>query len=117
MILSNRICYIELATLTASPYSLIQDEEIHAMIIATNAYGDSAFSVDGFGGVIKLVPDAPVSLTNDGTTTDDTTIRFTWSAGTDDGGDTVLYYNVYYDSGLGTSVYTLLESELLTEEF
>jgi hypothetical protein len=66
---------------------------------------------------VKLVPDAPLSLTNDGTTTDDLKIRLTWSAGVADGGTPVLSYSVYYDEGLGTGVYVLLVSGLTTEEY
>lgn len=82
---------------------MTQEDEIHIKIIASNAYGDSPFSPDGSGAIVKLSPDSPVSLTNDGTTTDDLKIRLTWTAGAADGGTPVLYYNVYYDEGLGTS--------------
>ena len=44
------------------PYSLVLNESIYAKIIATNFYGDSPFSDPGNGGLIKLVPDAPVNL-------------------------------------------------------
>jgi len=56
--------------------------------------------------VIQLVPDAPISLTNDPLVTIDTLIRFTWSEGASNGGSSVLDYDVYYDQGL--SIYVLL---------
>jgi hypothetical protein len=48
--------------LIVPPYSLVLNESIHAKIIATNYYGDSPISDSGNGGLIKLVPDAPVNL-------------------------------------------------------
>jgi hypothetical protein len=38
------------------------NEEIYAKVIASNFYGDSPISTSGNGGLIALVPDAPVSL-------------------------------------------------------
>jgi hypothetical protein len=63
-----------------SPYSLVKDESIFAKIISTNFYGDSElYSDSGNGAVIQLVPDVPINLFNDPTTTTDSVIRFTWS--------------------------------------
>lgn len=45
------------------------------------------------------MPDAPISLTNDLTTTTDTEIRFTWLDGASDGGTPVIDYTIYYDQG------------------
>ena len=42
-------------------------------------------------------PDAPVSLQNDATTTNDKLIRFTWSQGALNGGAPILDYNIYFD--------------------
>lgn len=73
-----------------------------------NDFGESPFSPVGQGGIIKKVPDSPVSLVNDESVTNDLTIRFTWSAGAHDGGTPVLDYSVYYDEGLGTSDFKLI---------
>jgi hypothetical protein len=56
-------------------------------------------SSEGSGAVIRLVPDAPINLTNDSETTSDTTIRFTWSDGASDGGHSIIDYIVKYDQG------------------
>lgn len=64
-----------------------------------------------------MVPDSPTGLTNDATTTNDLTIRFTWTAGASDGGTPLVSYSVYYDQGLGTDTYTLLKSGLTSEEY
>jgi hypothetical protein len=77
-------------------------------IIATNAFGDSEFSQEGAGGIIKLVPDAPINLVNDDQTTDDVVIRFTFEDSPSDGGEPILWYSVYYDKGLENGVYELL---------
>ena len=71
-------CHIYLDTLNVAPYSLILNEEIWAKVTATNFYGDSLVSEAGNGALMKLIPDAPVNLANDATTTDASQIRFTW---------------------------------------
>jgi hypothetical protein len=60
------------------------------------------------------VPDAPVDLANDPTTTTDTVIRFTWNDGASDGGTAVIDYSVYYDQGTGSGTFVLLESNVPT---
>ena len=54
--------------------------------------------------MIRNVPDAPLSLANDPTTTTDKVIRFTWADGATDGGSPVIDYTVSYDQGTGTFV-------------
>lgn len=51
----------------------------------------------GNNAVIWLVPDAPVNLANDPLTTEDTLIRFTWDEATNNGGTSVIDYDVYHD--------------------
>ncbi len=81
----------------ASPYSLVKGDSIYVKIVSVNAYGDSVYSIAGNGAVIQSVPDSPVSLTNDPTTTTDTIIKFTWTDGISDGGSSVIDYAVMYD--------------------
>jgi hypothetical protein len=59
------------------------------------------------------VADAPISLTNDPSTTTDSVIRFTWSDGSSDGGSSVIDYTVFYDQG--TSTFVELESSVTTQ--
>jgi hypothetical protein len=106
-VIANRVCYIYLDTLIVAPYSLVLNEEIWAMVIATNVYGDSPYSPPGNDGLIKLIPDAPVNLVNDPTLTSASSIRFTYEEGASNGGLPVIDYSIYYDQGLGT--YVLLE--------
>jgi hypothetical protein len=96
------MCTLPLSVLYAAPYNLLQGDQIHAKVIVSNAYGDSAFSPDGSGGIVVLVPDAPLTLANDAATTSNTVIRFTWTEGANNGGTQVLTYNVYYDQATGT---------------
>lgn len=78
---------------------LEQGEEVYAKIISINVYGDSVESDAGNGAVIWIEPEAPHTLTNDPTTTIDTTIKFTWTAGANDGGNSVSGHTIYYDQG------------------
>ncbi len=88
---------VNLSTLRSSPYSLVKGNSIYVKVISVNIYGDSVLSTVGNGAVIQYVPDAPVSLLNDPTTTTDTIIKITWSDGASDGGSSVLDYTVMYD--------------------
>jgi hypothetical protein len=85
-VVANKVCQISLSTLIIEPFSLVMNEEIYAKIIASNYYGDSPQSLAGNGGIVKLVPDAPISLVNDPSSTSATSIRFTWSEGPTNGG-------------------------------
>ena len=78
---TNRQCSIALATLIVTPYNLVLNEGIYVKVISTNVYGDSPKSDAGNGGLVKLVPDAPINLANDASITDANLIRFTWDQG------------------------------------
>jgi hypothetical protein len=75
----------------------VKDNSIYVKVTSVNVYGDSVQSTAGNGAVIWYVPDSPVSLTNDPTTTSDTVIKFTWSDGASDGGSSIIDYTVMYD--------------------
>lgn len=66
----------------------------------------------GTGALTKLIPDAPINLANDATTTDASQIRFIWQDGVSNGGTEVIDYTIFYDQGLST--YMLLESNVMT---
>jgi hypothetical protein len=51
------------------------------------------------------VPDAPINLNNDATTTDDIVIRFTWSQGASNGGASVIDYSIFYDQAVDDFIY------------
>jgi hypothetical protein len=78
---------------------LVQGDSVYAKIISINTYGESIMSDAGNGAVIQLVPEPPINLLNDPTTTSDVVIRFTWEDGLNDGGSPVIDYDVYYDQG------------------
>ena len=96
-VIENTICQVSLATLIVAPYDLPLNESIFVKIIAINFYGDSFFSQPGNGGLIKLIPDAPINLNNDHTVTDAFKIKFTWQEGPSNGGMPVIDYDIYYD--------------------
>jgi len=86
-----------LDTLIRQPFNLILDESIQIKVQATNYYGASDLSVAGNGARVRLVPDAPVNLSNDLTVTNGAVIRFTWQEGASNGGAPVIDYDVVYD--------------------
>lgn len=97
-------CTVPLSKLTSSPFNLLLGYSINIKVVATNDYGDSEVSDPGNGGVIVLVPDPPLNLQNDPSVTDKATIRFTWTDGASDGGETIIDYRVSYDQATGNYV-------------
>jgi hypothetical protein len=115
-VVSNRQCTIALLTLRSSPYSLTLGDSVSAKVVSVNTYGESTASSAGNGAVIQLVPDSPINLANDATTTTDTVIKFTWDDGTSNGGTSVLDYDIYYDQGSSVATYTIL-AEAVANKF
>ena len=102
-------CDIPLSTLTAAPYNLLKGYSIFAYVIATNVYGSSPQSEFGNGGVIVLIPDAPINLADDISVTSRSVIQFTWSPAASDGGTDIIDYTITYDESvdnLGTVLKT-----------
>jgi hypothetical protein len=116
-VISNTFCQVSLSNLIIAPYEHVLDESVWVKIIAENFYGDSLISDTGNGGLVKLVPDAPINLANDATVTIDTLIKFTWEEGASNGGDTVLDFSIYYDQGTGSGTYVLLDSNIVTAHY
>lgn len=48
------------------------------------------------------MPDAPKNLTNNPSITNAAQIGFSWSDGNSTGGDSIMYYTVYFDNSDGT---------------
>lgn len=63
------------------------------------------------------MPEPPINLANDPTTTTDIVIRFTWDEGLNNGGVPVLDYDVYYDQGSQVGSFILLEEAVLTKYY
>ena len=70
-------------------------------------------SLEGSGAVIQSVPDAPISLLNDLTVTNDSRVGFTWENGQNIGGTPIIDYSVHYDQSTGDFI--LLQSGVTTE--
>jgi hypothetical protein len=103
-LIASRSCSISLATLKASPYLLVKGDSVVAQIFSVNVYGDSVQVVTGSGALIRDLPDPPINLTNDPTTTTDTLIRFTYSEGASNGGTAVTSFTIFYDQGSNSFV-------------
>lgn len=94
------------------PFDLQLGQSVTARVLATNDVGSSPFSDPGNGSVIVIwyVPDAPVSLANDGSVTTRTQIKVDWQDAANDGGKAVLDYRISYDKGEGQDVFYILYS-------
>lgn len=82
-------------------------------IISNTAYGDSDYSDPVNGAIIWLVPNAPHTLVNDPTVTEDTRIKISWLDGDNDGSTPIIDYSIYYDEGTGSDTYVLLDENIL----
>jgi hypothetical protein len=87
-------CTVPSISLHEAPFSLPWSSSVYAKVIATNLYGDSAYSVAGNGGVIYAVPDVPVNLSENLEERSGSTLGLTWEDGSDAGGTPVIDYKV-----------------------
>jgi len=62
---------IPLTTIVSYPYNLLQGDSVVAKVVAINSIGESAESPEGNGAVIVQEPDAPTSVTNDASITNE----------------------------------------------
>lgn len=95
---SARRCTIPLNRFVTTPFNLIEGDHIYAKVIANNLHGQSEYSLEGNGASIWLVPDAPLSLSNNAALTDATQIALTWTPGVSNRGTEVIDYRIYYTS-------------------
>jgi hypothetical protein len=107
-VIANTECSVALDKLIVPPYSLTKNDEVWAQVIAVNVYGESLISEAGNTGLVKLIPDAPLSLANDEAVTNDSQIKFTWIDGVSDGGDAVIDFTIFYDQATGSGTWVLL---------
>jgi len=70
---------IPLETLRSEPYSLVQGNSVVAKVTATNAFGNSIESDSGNGAEIKLVPSAPLQLSNNVQVTNSQIVGLSWA--------------------------------------
>lgn len=89
---SAQQCVIPLSVLTSPPFSLLLSNHIWAKVQAENFYGLSPVSESGNGGLLQLVPDAPVNLVENIEVTSRTIIEFSWQDGASNGGASVIDY-------------------------
>jgi hypothetical protein len=97
VIIASQSCIIPVSTLKASPFLLAWGTPVYAKVLATNAYGNSAFSPVGSGNNIVTSPDAPVALAENTALRTSTAIGLTWTVPNSNGGTVVLDYRVSYD--------------------
>lgn len=87
-------CLIPVSSLMASPFNHVWGNSIHAIIIATNGFGNSASSAVGNGGVLITTPDAPINVKENALLRSSTSISITWSSGLLNGGSPIIDYEV-----------------------
>jgi len=112
---ASLLCTIPLASLTASPYTLVQGNTVNAKVIAYNFYGPSTESDVGSGAIIVLVPQPPIGLANAPSVTTAYVIGLTWNDDMRTGGAPIIDYRVSYDQSTG--IYIVLAQGLTTRSY
>lgn len=114
-IISALSCTVPVATLLASPYSFNYGASIYAIIVATNAYGDSLLSLAGNGAILMTKPDEPTTLLENSSLRTASSITFTWSPGASNGGGSIIDYRVSYAQDSPT--YTVIAVNVLATTY
>lgn len=99
---------------------MLKGFSIYSYVISTNAYGSSEASDFGNGGVIVLIPDAPINLVDNTSVTSRSVISFSWTPAASDGGTSVIDYTILYDESvdkMGTVLKTGHTSTTYTSDF
>jgi hypothetical protein len=91
---SDTECTIPVTALKAAPFSLPWGTNVHAKIVASNVYGDSAESVPGNGAYITTNPDPPINMIERYSDRSPTTLGLTWEPATFTGGDVIIDYRI-----------------------
>lgn len=114
-VIQNTQCIVPLSVLTSSPYNLLTGYSIVIQVVAINAYGNSSISIAGSGGLIQVVPDAPINVVNNVLITTNSVISFNWTNGLSNGGSSIIDYRITYDQSTGN--YVTLASGVLTQYY
>lgn len=64
-IVTAKSCSIPIAVLNSAPFNLAWGSSVYAKVSAINAYGESAMSTVGNGGLLITSPSAPINLAED----------------------------------------------------
>lgn len=80
-----------------TPFNLTQGSSIYVKVAAFNQYGSSTFSYPGNGGVMVMVPDAPLNFRDNVVVTSSSIIGLLWTDGVRNGGSSVIDYTISYD--------------------
>jgi hypothetical protein len=100
---SQTNCLINLPTLTAAPYNLVQGNQVVAQVIATNVIGDSPASAISTAAALVALPHKPQTPTrSDASDLTSITINILPLESLATGGLSLLSYSVYWDAGSGT---------------
>ena len=105
-----------MTTLRISPWSLADLASVKIRVVAFNSIGDSITSDVGNGATIPIAdvnPEKPNTFVRDDTLTTKTQVSFSWSAPVDNGGSSVLDYEVEMDDN-NDNIYTVVATGLVS---
>lgn len=95
-VIQTTTCTVPINQLKNPPFNLAWGASIQANIVAVNKYGQSLVSDAGNGAIILTIPDAPVNLANNPSSTTGSQIALSWAQGTSNGGTPVLDFTIVY---------------------
>lgn len=102
-VINNGYCAIPMSILTASPYLLIQGDEVVAQVLAANMLGDSAYSALSSSqttkAYVQIKPHKPAlgPSRGDNTSTDQIEVDIAALTDTNTGGSAITSYQIDYD--------------------
>lgn len=105
-VIANRYCVIPIATLSASPYLLVQGDIVKVRVLAQNAIGDSSYStVNTLGADIRVAPLTPLLAPYRGSLTTITQIQVLVAqiTGAQTGGSPITSYYIEFNDGTSWS--------------
>ena len=83
-----------MTVLKALPFDLAWGTNVHAKVVATNIYGNSAQSDVGNGAIITTNPDAPINIIEYYADRSPTTLGLTWEQAPFNGGALIIDYRI-----------------------
>ena len=103
-ITDSRECTVAISLLTAEPFSLEDEDHVHAKVIALNIVGESAASEEGNGAevILSSPPDKVTGLSI--SSQDKTSISFSWTEPAN-GGRPIQGYKIMWDQGSAVASY------------
>lgn len=118
-VIATRTCKVPMEQFLIDPFNFAQGDEVKARITASNALGQGteSFVSQTIVAQVETVPHVPpTTVYVDQLNTNSVQIALLWSelVGEENGGATIILYNVQWDQGADNMVYSLISTSALS---